>query len=294
MPSLPPYDLRDLVCFLAVVDRGSISGAAAELHLTQPAVSQRVNALEAGLGARLLVRTSKGVRPTAAGERVAEGVPAVLAALRGVEQEVRQASVADHVVLGSSDTAALYLLPDPILRFRREFPACRLTLINRESRELIKLCADGSLDLALVSLPHHPPRTLVTRIVKRSAFVAVGPRRHPLFEGDIVTRAALAHQPLVLLGKGTSTRTLIDRWLEGCAEPPRVVLESSNLEVIKRYVARGWGVTVLPAWAITTPDALAVASLRPEPPRMAIALVRSATKQLSAAARQLVEMLAAL
>src|SRR5262245_60090805 len=132
MPTIPAYDLSELISFLTVVEQGSISRAAAELHLTQPGVSQKIRSLEAALATRLLTRTSRGVRPTASGQLVADGIPPLLATLRGLEQSVRLAQAAEQVTLGSSDTAALYLLPDVIRRFRKRFPQCRLTLINRE------------------------------------------------------------------------------------------------------------------------------------------------------------------
>jgi DNA-binding transcriptional LysR family regulator len=289
-------DLDQLRCFLAVVEQGSITRAAALLHLTQPAVSQKIRQLESGLGAPLLSRTTKGVTATAAGSLLAEGIPEVLAALRGLEVRVRRSLAPDagQVALGSSDTAALYLLPDILARFRARHPDVALTLINRESHELRRLCLEGLLDFALVTLPHAPPRALVARVVARHSLVAAGPRLHPELAGSLVERERLALSPLVLLARGSSTRAAIERYLEPLPVPVTVALESSNIEVIKRYVRDGLGLSLLPGWVFSARDRreLTIARLKPRPPPVALALVHSAAKGLLAPARTLHDLIA--
>jgi DNA-binding transcriptional LysR family regulator len=295
-PSALALDLDQLRCFLAVVEHGSITRAASSLHLTQPAVSQKIRQLESALGAPLLARTSRGVTATAAGSLLAEGVPAVLAALRGLERRVRGSLEPDagQVTIGSSDTAALYLLPEVLARFRARHPAVGLTLVNRESRDLARLCVEGLLDFALITLPHAPPRALAARVVARHALVAAGPRRHHDLATGVIEREQFTRVPLVLLARGSSTRTAIERYLESLAAPPQVALESSNIEVIKRYVRDGLGLSLLPEWVFSSRDRreLALARLKPRAPPIALALVHSAAKGLLAPARALHDQIA--
>jgi LysR family transcriptional regulator, transcription activator of glutamate synthase operon len=240
-------ELRQLLCFERVADLGSISKAAAALHIVQPAVSQQVAQLEREVGLRLFHRGPRGVRLTEAGEALLPYARRVLAEveragqLLGGLRELRGGRVA----VGLTPSAVLWLLPNLLERYRRQHPLVQVQVAEDMTDALVDQLHDGRLDLALVSLPVEDARLAVRPLFEERLELVVGPDHH-LAGAEQVDLADLAEEPWILPYRRHGVRALLEA---ACAEAGfelRVAVELSGLGPIKQLVQRGLGLSVLP------------------------------------------------
>jgi DNA-binding transcriptional LysR family regulator len=290
-------DLESLRSFYHVARERSFSRAAKTLHVSQPAVSVRIKSLEQELGERLFDRARKGVALTEAGtvlfasaEKIFSDVEEARARLRELKE-----TGAGRVRLGCSDTVSLYLLPGPLKRFRKRFPAAEVLIRNDHSAGILDLLLRGELDFGIVSRPPSLDHRLEARELLVEPFVAVCRKDDPLLRrGGQATLAALDGRPMVALERGTVTRDAIDRALRAAGVKPKVVLETGNVEVQKLYASMGFGCAVLPESAVTDADRrrLAVLPIRGAELKRAIVAVVPRDRFVPRAAQALLEMVA--
>ena len=149
---------RDIEAFLAVVDAGSIMAAAARLHLTQPAVTRRVQGLEEALGAQLLDRLSKPLRPTAAGREAYELGRRVLGAVQDLRDGLAAGGeIGGELRLGVTPSQADDTLAAPLDSLRKAYPKLSLRITTAWSPALLEQIQGNRIDAALVHLPESAP-----------------------------------------------------------------------------------------------------------------------------------------
>lgn len=271
-------ELRQLESFREVVREGSFTAAARKLHMTQPAVSLHVKALEQHLQARLLHRDARGVRLTKAGAVLLETADQVLAGLEEAARRIREIEAPERgsVILACGDTVALHLLPPVITEFRSTHPAAEVQVANHGSRTILEMIMRREADLGLVTRPLWLDPALQARTLHIEPMRLALPRKHPLARRKRLGLADLEGEAAVLLAKPAETRLLIDRGLAKAGVHLDVVMESGNLEVVKAYVRTGLGISLLPELAITGQDErwLAIRDLPEDFPKRRIALVR--------------------
>jgi DNA-binding transcriptional LysR family regulator len=296
-------ELRQLESFREVVREGSFTGAARKLHMTQPAVSLHVKALEDELGVRLLERDGRGVRLTEAGATLLRTADEALAALDDVRRRIREAAAPDRgrVVIACGDTVALHLLPPVLSEFRRLRPLAEVSIRNHGSQQVLDLVLRREADVGIVTRPPWLDPALWARTIWTEPFLLATPRRHPLAADDDAAAASRAPaaaeldgQAAVLLAKPTETRALVDRALRSLGVSVDVVMESGNLEVVKTYVANGLGISFVPAMGLTARDRQRMA-VRPLPkgfPERRLALVRRRDREPTPLAVDLLRLLA--
>lgn len=243
--------------FDAVLRQGGFSRAARALGMTQSSVSQTIAALEADVGEPLFQRGRQVVLLTEAGRTLQEHAEAVLHAVDEARSalEGQRGVVAGALGLGTSDTLATWVLPPVFARFRREFPEVELRLDNRPSPAVAEAVAARKLDLGVVSLPLPPTVSAAVRELRQVPLrpqrdVVVVPRGHPLSKRSRVRPAELAAHPLVLLDRSTASRAWLDAHFSAAGVQPKVVMEMSSVEVLKRLAGLGFGATVIPEVAL--------------------------------------------
>src|SRR5919199_1294316 len=174
-------ELRQLLYFERVAEQGSFTRAAQSLHLVQPALSQQVAALEREVGLPLFHRQARGVRLTAAGERLLPYARRVLGEGERAQQALGQFRElrTGRVALGLTPSATLSLLPGILERYRALYPAVEVQVVEEMTDALVELLVDGRLDLALVSFPIEDPR-LETRPLFDEQLALIVPPTHCL------------------------------------------------------------------------------------------------------------------
>ncbi len=253
MPLPHPHpDLASLDLLVSVGELGSISAAAEAHHITQPAASMRLRALERTLGVRLLDRLRTGARLTPAGDATVEWATDVLRDMRTLMTGAAalRAGQRSQLRVSASLTVAEYLLPRWLEQLATKWPHVKVALKMGNTAHVASLVAGGSVDVGFVEGPHYSRRLRSREVAHDELVVVVGPehpwrRRHrPLMPHQ------LASAPLVLREPGSGTRDVLTEALAEHALAPSTAMEFSSTTAIKTAVMAGVGPTVLSSLAI--------------------------------------------
>jgi DNA-binding transcriptional LysR family regulator len=290
-------EIHLLRTFREVVRARSFTAAAKRLFLTQPAVSQQVKALETEVGERLLERSGRGVRPTPAGEALLEAADRALSILDDAVRGIREARARGEgtVTIACGDTVALHLLPPVLAEFRAKYPKADVSVRNHPSREVLDLVLGGDADLGVATEPEVLDPALESATLLEEDLVLALPPGHRLSATGASSLRDLDGESAVLLARPAATRAVIDAGLLAASVRLVPAMESGNLEVVKAYVAKGFGLSILPALAVTDDDRsrLAIHPLPGSFPRRRLVVLRRRDRWRSGLARALTTMLAA-
>ncbi len=241
-------EIANLKAFVQVADQGSFSDAAVQLHLTQPAVSKRVAALESRLRAKLFDRIGRRVVVTEAGRTLLPRARRILAELRASERAIRNLSgeISGPLIIGTSHHVGLHRLPPLLKAFVAAHPAVELDIRFLDSEVILGEVEHGELELGIATLPPEPPPGIdCTRLWTDQLVVAAHPQ-HPLAARDTVSVTQLAAHRAILPGTGTYTRRIIDHAMRQQGIELDVGLATNYLETIKMMVSVGLGWSILP------------------------------------------------
>jgi LysR family transcriptional regulator for metE and metH len=250
-PRLQTLSLRQLRALAAVAERGSVTGAADRLNLTQPAISLQLRNLQDSAGLPLLERTAGGMAANEAGAALLLLHDRVAAAIADCAQTLDMiAGVAGgRVAIGVVSTAK-YFAPFAIAAFARAHPGVevRLTVGNRD--EIVRGLADFSLDVAIIG--RTPPELDVTQtLIGDHPHVVIAPPRHPLARRRQLAVADLAAETFLIREPGSGTRALMERVFAEAGLAPRIGMEITSNETIKQAVMAGLGLAFISAHTIS-------------------------------------------
>lgn len=245
-------NLHLLRMFATVVRTGSFSRAADVLHISQPAISKRVQDLELQIGCRLLDRVPRGVRPTREGQVLMRHAETLFAAERAAEEEMRSLCTleAGFLRIGASTTIASYMLADHLGRFHREHPNVDLHVISANTREVADLMLAHEIDLALVEGPVADEELMVEPWRTDVMQLIAGPQHRFAASPGPVDPKMLADETLIVREQGSGSREIVLRALSDHGIEPRRMLEIGSTEAIKQAVTAGLGVSIVSAAAI--------------------------------------------
>ena len=284
MRSLNPDHLRALI---EVVAQGSFTRAAKRLNLAQPTISLQIRDLETRLGVRLVDRLGKRAFATAAGrelidhaQRIQQETDRLMAAMRR-----HRDGWLGQVRIGSSTTALIYHLPPVLQRLRRDHPSIELVVTTGTTTGVVERILRNEIDIGVVSLPINE-RQLDTAPLKAEPLVAIFAARTRNLPNR-VTAQFLRQYPLLLEFARAHVRALIIDWLSADGVEPRPAMELDNLEAVKRMVASGLGVSIVPSAAIADANDAVKLVARPLRPSLSrtLALVQRRDKPDDAALR---------
>ena len=175
--------LKELTYIVTLADERSISRAADKLFMAQSSLSQFLSQYEAELGLPLFVRTSKGIRPTAAGTLFIDNARAILTHYRLVQNELWDMAELNggSVILGISSFRGRHMLPKILKRFYEKYPNIRVDIVEQNSMALEDRLIEGSLDLAVVALPL-TRLTHEVEFIKKDEIFIVANRNHPVMQ----------------------------------------------------------------------------------------------------------------
>jgi LysR family transcriptional regulator, transcriptional activator of the cysJI operon len=247
--------------FRAVAEEMSFRKAAEVLHLSQPAVSQHVRALEEEAGVQLFDR-SRGdghgsqISLTEAG-RVLLGYANVAAetmvdarrALAALNHEV-----AGELRLGASTTVAQYVLPRILGAFLRQYPQVKLSVVSGNTERIVEEVAEKKVALGIIEGPPMRRDMKTERMVKDEMVLIVNPNfALALRKGGVIAPAELAKVPLLLRERGSGSRRVVERALKKAGVPLRslnVAMELDSTEAIISGVEAELGVGFVSRWAV--------------------------------------------
>jgi len=242
--------VTQLVAFLTVARRGSVTAAAEELVVTQPSVSAAINALERELGVKLMERNGRTLRPTAAGHAYLPYAADVLGLLEQGARAAREAGPGGRATLrlGAVTTAGEHLVA-PLLRlFREAHPELEVTLHVGNRGEIFRRLIDHEIDVAITGRPPEN-QPLYGRPFAPNEFVLITAPGDPLAGRRGVAVEELARRPWLLREPGSGTRTLCEEYLASHGLEPKILTLGSN-GAIKQAVALGLGLALAPCCAV--------------------------------------------
>lgn len=242
-------DLRHLVTFCAVVDRGSFSAAGEELGISQPAVSAQIRSLEERLGRRLLDRRGRRVSLTEAGAVLERHARRMIALEGDLEREIAEVGgrVAGRLVIGSSTGPGEILLPRLLASFRRAHADVTVSLVVQDTQTICDRVLDGELELGIVGAAR-PQRGLEFTPFLRDELVLIAPPGHPVAVDRPIPLADLARTELLMQQRGSGVRAVLEEVLRAAgirvSDLP-VGMELGLQQSVKAAVLDGLGVTVI-------------------------------------------------
>jgi DNA-binding transcriptional LysR family regulator len=269
---------RDLEAFLAVVETGSIVGASARLHLTQPGVSRRVQSLEEQLGVPLLDRQSKPLKPTAAGRETYAHARRMLRVLDDLKTGLSpEGVVSGEFRLGISPYLSEVGMTTLADRLRGSFPDLTLRITTGWPERLLDQLRRSEIDVAAFCLPEgmNPPTEIEGNALDIEPLCVAASRS--LAVPSPTALRDLAPFPWIFNQDGCGFRGAIQRRFDQEHFPLRVGIEASSTDLRLSLVSRGLGITLATRAAIETSplrDALRIIPVQDFEPKVRAWIVR--------------------
>ncbi len=242
-------DLRHLVTFCAVVDRGSFSSAAEDLGISQPAVSAQIRILEERLGQRLLDRNGRRVGLTEAGQVLEVHARRMIALEADLEREMGEVGerIAGRLQLGSSTGPGEVLLPRLLGKFREAHPDVTVSLVVHDTQTICDRVVDGELELGIVGAAR-PQRGLEYAPFLRDELVVIVPPGHTLASRASIGLDELSRLPLLMQQRGSGVRAVLEEAFRTAGirlQDIDVEMELGLQQSVKTAVLNGIGLTVM-------------------------------------------------
>lgn len=247
-------DLYKLQIFAVVAQEGSFSAAAERLYITQSAVSQHIKELEASLGRQLFQRGWRGVKLTTHGESLqyyATEIFALVAKAENALTDIDNLS-SGRISIGATPGISVYLAPDWVQNFRARHPQLTVAIRTDITAQIIAGVMGHRLDIGLIEGEiddPQPPRlaSLVMEEVEQRVIVGF---KHPFWEREQVRIDELNQQSLIVRQANSQSRVWLERALNQHGITPMIGAEFDNLESMKRSVAIGACIAILPQYVV--------------------------------------------
>jgi DNA-binding transcriptional LysR family regulator len=290
------FDLADLRAFVALAELESFRAAAEALHLSQPALSRRIDKLEGALGVRLFDRTTRSVNLTTVGRDFSRKARDLLDELENALLGIRDvaATRTGEVTVACVPSAVHYFLPSVVKEYHERYPKIRVRFVDEGANEVLSTVIRGEADFGLNFIGTQEPDIEFEPILKEP-FVAACHRDHPIARKRKITWAELNEHEYMTVAKSSGNRLLIDLALTDIPARPRWFYEVRHVSTLVGLVEAGLGVAAVPRLAMPPGDHPALVSIPLIEPAITrtVGLIRRRGRSLSPAAQQLYDLLLA-
>jgi DNA-binding transcriptional LysR family regulator len=242
-----------LKVFCTVAETKSFSKTSEIIHLTQPAVSLQIQALEEMYETKLFDRSSSKVTLTPAGEVLYKYAKDILALYVSAEKVIGEMTglVKGSIAIGAGSTIGNYLLPSVISDFRKAHPKIKVHLFVANMQRVIELLNAGNISLGLVEGDVKRQKMVVEKLISDELLVIV-PIHHPWSKRKDVSVAELIDEPFILREAGSGTRQTIEKFFARHGITPqnmKVSMVLGSTQAIKEAVENGLGVSIISRWS---------------------------------------------
>ena len=240
--------IKQLSYFLAVVDTGRFTQAAALCRVAQPTLSKQIRSLEEDLGETLVTRGHDNVTPTAAGEALLPLARRIVADSETARMEIAELAGLrkGRLRLGATPSLCVSVVADVLEVFHGRYPGIALQISEGGSQDLVADLQRGQLDVALVIDRGVTVADLALTPVLREELVVVSAPGWPDL-GDHIGIAELAAHPLVVNRPGYELREVTLAACAAAGVTPRIAVEGGEMDAVLRMVERGLGVAIVPS-----------------------------------------------
>lgn len=240
---LKPHQLE---VFCAIAHSLSYVRAASLLHLSQPAVSQQIKALEATLGVRLVGRRGRGITLTPAGEEILPYAERLLKTLRDTGPIVQQIHALERgaITIGASTSAGAYVVPQLLAGFHAAHPDIHLTLTVGNRGSIEEALLTHQVDLAIIGLITHHERFTIEYLMPNDLIMVAAPF-HPLAGSAYTPLRQLQSETFLMRERGSGTRQDMERLFQSAGVTLQTGMELNDTGAIKEAAAAGLGLAVV-------------------------------------------------
>jgi DNA-binding transcriptional LysR family regulator len=242
-----------LKVFCTVAETKSFSKTSQIIHLTQPAVSLQIQALEELYETKLFDRSSSSINLTTAGEVLYRYSKNILELYAELEKEIGKITglIKGSLSIGASTTIGNYVLPNVIFDFKKTHPKIKINVLIGNTRRVLDLLNSGVVDFGLVE-----GETFGNKIkgepMLSDELVFVMPAMHPWAKKKSISILEITKEPFIIREEGSGTRQIIEKYLAAHGikvSDLHIVLVLGGTESIKEAVERGMGISILSRWA---------------------------------------------
>jgi DNA-binding transcriptional LysR family regulator len=245
--------LSQLRTFCTVARLNSFSRAAEKLHLTQPAVSAQVVALEDFLKVKLFDRFGKKISLSESGRIALKAAEDILERVAGLDRELAdlREMKAGHIAIGASQVVGVYLLPELLAQFRNAFPGITLDVRVESARRIVDMLVEGEADVGIIGegAPIADERIAVKPVL-RDELILIVPGNHIFAEMKSVPPANLVKMQFLLPRRDSASSESLLEQLAADGIRPDNVMELGNIGAVKRAVEAGLGVSIVSRLAV--------------------------------------------
>ena len=243
--------LSQVEAFVEIAREGGLGRAAANLFVTQPALTARLQSLERELGQPLFVRTRRGMVLTDSGRSFLPYAERALESLRSGAELIGAigSGTAGELAIGAAPAVSTYVLPLLLDRFVREYPGVRLLVRTGHTEEIVDMVLRSEVQLGLVRelrdtrVTSHP--------IYADELVLVVDPEHRFAAGDPIPVEDLAGERLIFFDRTSSYYDLTNAMFREAGVSPRGAIELDNIDAAKKMVQQGLGVALLPNTAVS-------------------------------------------
>ncbi len=236
--------------FYTVAKCGSLSKAAEQLYVSQPAASQSVKQLEQLLDTPLFNRVHHGMELSKQGGQIIfDDVERAIELLNGAEQKLAalKQNATGTIRIGASETIFQYFLSDKIVEYNKLFPQVKIELISDVSPKIIELMKADACDIGFLNLPIAPDDDIVIKqSIQLLNDIFIAGKAFEELKGETVTVADLQKYPLLLMEEHTVSREAIDHYATSHGVCFKPAVEVNSWGFMKRLVVGGMGIGCIP------------------------------------------------
>lgn len=242
-----------LKVFCTVAETKSFSKTSEIIHLTQPAVSLQIQALEEIYETKLFDRSSSFINLTPAGEILYKYAKDILALYAEAEKEIGKITglIKGSITIGASTTIGNYILPTVIADFKKTHPKIKINALIGNTKRVVDLLNSGVIDLGLVEGETSKHKIKIDPIISDELCLIVPPF-HPWAKKKVVSILEVTKEPFILREEGSGTRQMIEKYLASHGintGDMRIALVLGSTESIKEAVESGIGISIVSKWA---------------------------------------------
>lgn len=243
-----------LKVFCTVAETRSFSKTSEIIHLTQPAVSLQIQALEEVYETKLFDRSSGTINLTPSGEILYKYAKDILALYAKAEKDIGKITglIKGSIKIGTGTTVGNYILPSVIVDFKKTHPKIKIHVVIGNTKRILELLNSGVIDFAILG-DMKPSNKLVAEPMVSDELYIIAPPFHPWTKKKVVSIIEMTKEPCVLREEGSATREIVERFFAEhgiSVNDMHVALILGSIGSVKEAVERGMGVSVASKWAI--------------------------------------------
>ncbi len=243
-----------LKVFCTVAETKSFSKTSEIVHLTQPAVSLQIQALEEYYETKLFDRTSNCIALSPAGEVLYKYAKYILALYSAAEKEIGKITghTKGNITIGASTTIGNHILPSVIFDFKKVNPKIKMNIYIENTKKIMDLLNTGEIELGLVEGEMSKYKVTLEPIIQDELFVIVPPN-HPWSKKKTISLSELSKEPFIFREEGSGTRQVTEKYFSSHGlklKDINLALTLGSTEAIKEAVESGIGISIVSKWVV--------------------------------------------